>query len=81
MKNMNLQDFACACSDLMWGGELGWDRPNGLDLLFETIKKKVKTPPEPVVQADADKWCGSATCPNNKGYIGNDSLCNCKRTA
>lgn len=39
---MNLQDFACACSDLMWGGELGWDRKNGLVLLFNTMRKKIK---------------------------------------
>ena len=41
---MNLQDFACACSDLIWGGELGWDRAEGLNKLFEVIKGKVKQP-------------------------------------
>ena len=41
MKDMNLQDFACACSDLIWGGELGWDRENGLTLLFDIIRKKI----------------------------------------
>ncbi len=25
------------------------------------------------------KFCGSATCPNNKTGIGTDSLCNCKK--
>lgn len=39
---MDLQDFACAISELMWGGELGWDRPNGLDELYKAVKRKVK---------------------------------------
>jgi len=39
---MNLQDFACACSDLIHGGELAWDRPDGLNILYQQIKKRVK---------------------------------------
>lgn len=39
---MNLQDFACKCSDLIWGGELGWDRPGGLEELYKVIKKYVR---------------------------------------
>ena len=35
---MNLQDFACAVSELMWGGELGWDKSeDGLNKLYEVI--------------------------------------------
>jgi hypothetical protein len=41
---MNLQDFACAISDLIWGGELGWDRENGLEELFASVKSYVKGP-------------------------------------
>ena len=37
-----LQDFACQVSDLMWGGELGWNRPNGLKNLYETIKQQTR---------------------------------------
>ena len=25
-------------------------------------------------------WCGSADCPNNKGWVGTDSLCTCGLT-
>jgi len=41
---MNLQDFACAVSDLIWGGELGWDRESGLEELFAVVKGYVKSP-------------------------------------
>lgn len=42
---MNLQDFACACSDLIWGGDCGWCYPNeerGLKILFSIIQEKIK---------------------------------------
>ena len=35
----HIQDFACRISDLMWGGELGWDRPNGLTELAEAVRR------------------------------------------
>lgn len=35
---MNVRDFAGAVSDLMWGSALGWDRPNGLQDLFDEVK-------------------------------------------
>lgn len=38
---MNLQDFACAVSELIWGGDLGWDRENGLEELFAAVKRYV----------------------------------------
>ena len=44
---VNLQDFACAVSNLFWGGDLGWDRPGGLELLFETVKKMKKETEKP----------------------------------
>ena len=40
---MNLQDFACAISNLVWGGELGWDREDGLEDLFDTIRNKLQS--------------------------------------
>lgn len=43
-KQMNLQDFACAVSDLVWGGELGWDKENGLEELFDAVKRQVTSP-------------------------------------
>jgi hypothetical protein len=39
---MDLQDFACACCDLMWGGELAWDQEGGLEKLFNEIKHREK---------------------------------------
>lgn len=39
---MNLQDFVCVCSKLIWDEELGWDRPGGLRRLYEEIEKHVK---------------------------------------
>ena len=39
---MNLQDFACAVSGLIWGGELGWDKEDGLEDLFKQVKKHIK---------------------------------------
>jgi len=41
---MNLQDFACAVSDLMWGGELAWDKPGGLEKLFHDLKRAIRSP-------------------------------------
>lgn len=38
---MNLQDFACKMSELIWGGELGWDRENGLEELSAQIQQKL----------------------------------------
>ena len=35
---MNLQDFACKVSYLIWGGDLGWDRPGGLEALYERVR-------------------------------------------
>jgi len=37
--SMNLQDFACRVSDIVWGGELGWDQPNGLEALSAAVRK------------------------------------------
>ena len=45
---------------------------NSAHFLFD-----LKQATEPAVEADA---CMSAGCPNNKTGIGNDELCNCKRT-
>jgi len=39
-----LQDFACKVSDFIWGGELGWAHENGLNNLFEELKKRLTTP-------------------------------------
>ena len=39
-----LQDFACQCSVLVWGGELGWDREGGLEALFSAIEDRFKNP-------------------------------------
>ena len=39
---MNLQDFACAVSGLIWGGELGWDHLGGLEKLFLAVKRHVR---------------------------------------
>jgi rubrerythrin len=41
---MNLQDFACRISDIVWGGELGWDRKDGLEKLAEVVKNRFKKP-------------------------------------
>jgi hypothetical protein len=42
-KNMNFQDFACAVSDLVWGGELAWARDGiGLFGLLQELKSRLK---------------------------------------
>ena len=38
--NMNLQDFACRISDIVWGGELAWDRRDGLKLLVDAVAEE-----------------------------------------
>ena len=35
---MNLQDFACACSNMVYGNDLEWDQEDGLEKLFEILK-------------------------------------------
>ena len=40
---MTLQDFACAISDLIWGGELAWQRKGvGLEALFNEVKRRLQ---------------------------------------
>ena len=35
---MNFQDFACACSNMVFGRDLGWGREETLEKLFEILK-------------------------------------------
>ena len=59
---MNLQDFACKISDLVWGGELGWDRENGLEELFEVVKSKIKNAPK---SSPLNASCSTCAMPEN----------------
>jgi len=40
--NAVFQDFACAVSDAVWGGELGWDQDDGLKKLADAVRDIVK---------------------------------------
>jgi len=52
--DMNLQDFACSCSYLIWGGDLGWDREGGLKSLYEKIKQKIRSVDNDVEDVSGD---------------------------
>jgi len=58
---MNLQDFACSMSDLIWGGELGWDRKGGLEALADAIRKKVNTTADAPQEKDGYEECGDCS--------------------
>lgn len=61
---MNLQDFACAISDLVWGSERGWKRPNeseGLQRLFSVVKKRWRTTPTSELER-VKGWCEEKGC-------------------
>ena len=73
---MNLQDFACSMSDLIWGGELGWDRKGGLEALADAIRKKVNTtadaPQEKGIEHGKCKQCGGPS------FLGADRCIDCE---
>lgn len=68
---MNLQDFACRISYIVWGGDLAWDRDGGLEELARAVESKFKESRLTRRAADTLPPCEiSRNC-----YFGEDGKC------